>query len=336
MTSLSPSPARSPATSEGRSKHHDAQPVVENTDLIQEKISTSPSGSDKVHSAKHGNTEADQGSHLTDNPKKLDFMKFKQKDRELQSLVAQVFKLMSGLVKKSTSKQDPNQNDDLGCIYVFQDPYNEDYVKIGRTAWDPEERKQQLARCGLDHLIVVGYVQAPNHKTLETLIHRILENERYKYHCVCKRQHREWFKLDKDVALRTVSLWGNWMTKRPYDENRALKIYWKDKIARCRKDMKQFMQTLESETAEGRAWENFLTMEVVTSTSIAWHWIFHKRQDSDGKYLSSRFDSMLEHWKGRTLSFVALFGLFYKVATYEHYQRSAILSILFVVLTHSI
>lgn len=207
--------------------------------------------------------------------------------RERSSLVIinVVFAKLLKIAFKSNDQQKPEKLNDWGCIYILQNPRYPKYVKIGRTEYDLDERREQWLKCGcpLDLVGALGecFVRVPCHTRLELLIHTMLWNERRKFacrHCTAESKkhisidgrvstHGEWFQIDKDHALRLVKLGREWMSSRSYGDDGELTRNWKNKVTRIRNDNKVFMHNLQQEIEEGKRWEAFLTMPNVTQLS---------------------------------------------------------------------
>jgi hypothetical protein len=246
-----------------------------------------------------------------------------KKERSSQSIAHAVFAKMLKLAFKLSDQQKPEKFNDWGCIYILQDPRYREYVKIGRTEYNPEGRLQQWLKCG-HPLNLVGapeecFIRVPCHTRLEILIQTMLWNERRKFvcrHCTAERKknipadekvstHGEWFEIDKDQALRLVKLGRDWMRSLPYGEDGELTQDWKNRVTRIRKDIKVFTHTLEQEIEEGRRWEAFLTMPDATRLSRIQQWMWDKRLEPNGRLSPSRFDSLCKH-KGPLFIFCVL------------------------------
>jgi len=221
---------------------------------------------------------------------------------------------------KFYDRQKPEKFNDWGCIYILQDPDHSEYVKIGRTEYDPDTRRQQWLKCGCP-LNIVGqpeecFIRVPCHKRLETLIHLMLWNEHRKFTSNCCTEkskkkipangkvstHGEWFQIDKDQALRLVRLGRDWMRSLPYDNDGELTRAWVNRVTRIRNNITDFAQNLEQEIKEGRRWEAFLTMAdanrlpgILQWTSQIGQWALDKRPEPNGRLSPSRFDSFCKH-----------------------------------------
>lgn len=225
-------------------------------------------------------------------------------------------KVLTNMLKaapKSNNQQKPEKANDWGCIYILQNPHYPEYVKIGRTEYDPEDRAQQWLRCGCELNIFEElsecFIRVPYHTKLEGLIFHMLRNERRKFACVrCTEQseknipagskiskHGEWFQIDKDHAVRLVKTARAWMRSSPYDEHGELTADWKTRVTRIRNNIPAFAQNLDHEIKEGRRWEAFLTMPDATRLSRIQQWALDKRPEPNGRLCPSRFDAFCKH-----------------------------------------
>ncbi|KAF1967503.1 hypothetical protein BU23DRAFT_602814 [Bimuria novae-zelandiae CBS 107.79] len=114
----------------------------------------------------------------------------------------------------------------------------EQWVKIGISS-DVDKRVQELLhKCGIDDLVEVKtwHVRKDVAKKAETLCHTQLNNFRRKIiDCKCGKSvkvnnHREWFAVEKDVAIRTVEMWVNFLGQDPHERDGELKSSWRDSL----------------------------------------------------------------------------------------------------------
>ncbi len=276
---------------------------------------------------------------MADTPQKLAFTMAHRK-RLSPSIALKVLAKLLKVASKSNDQQKPEKANDWGCIYILQNPKHLEYVKIGRTEYDPEERLQQWLKCGCE-LNLVGeptesFIRVPCHTRLEGLIHLMLWNERRKFACVsCTAKgkkdipangkmsmHGEWFKIDKDQALRLVKSGRDWMRSLPYGDDGELTRDWKNRVTRIRNDIKVFTHKLEQEIEEGRRWEAFLTMPDATRLSRIQQWVWDKRLEPNGRLSPSRFDAFWKH-KQTIFVFCVLHYLGVVMLSWYCYSRAA-------------
>ena len=200
------------------------------------------------------------------------------------------------------------QANDYGCIYILSNADYPEYVKIGRTTKNPDQRKQQWSKLCKSELDLVdqdsqSLIEVPFHTRLEGLIKHDLRNEHHSFVCVpCSKRrsggrftrHSEWFKIGRNEALLRVEAWRKWARCNPYDENGLLKKEWENRINRLRRDSNA-KKMLETEDEEGRRFESFLK-EFSWLSSIE-QWFCEPRLEPDGKLCSSRYTSLRTHWK---------------------------------------
>ena len=100
-------------------------------------------------------------------------------------------------------------------------------IKIGSTAQSFSKRIGAIYnQCnpGKELEIIAGDQQQPMlaYKRLERLIHLDLRPHRWHFYCVCGKnkntKHREWFRIEPNVARRTVQVWRDFLVQDPYGE----------------------------------------------------------------------------------------------------------------------
>jgi hypothetical protein len=129
-------------------------------------------------------------------------------------------------------------------VYVLQAP---DYfiknketpcVKIGISA-DVKTRITQLQKaCGLKGLERVKDPMDRPHqlaKRIEQLCHTELSSFNRVLKCTnCKTgketEHKEWFAVPADVALKTVQRWRKFIQQDPYDKNGRIRTHWSEML----------------------------------------------------------------------------------------------------------
>ncbi|GKT45371.1 uncharacterized protein ColSpa_05552 [Colletotrichum spaethianum] len=133
-------------------------------------------------------------------------------------------------------KQEDEKKRD-GCVYFYKvKPRGREVqlVKIGQTTRDREGRmKQHQAQCR--HLEMVGHPQAvsddfPLFSFAEKLIHKELHNYRYRWKCICGRNHKEYFQVSEDIAVEVFERWRDFCKKTPWDSNGNLLPEWRQRL----------------------------------------------------------------------------------------------------------
>lgn len=154
--------------------------------------------------------------------------------RSVIETTRRVFKEMRKPLTSTTSRD--QRMKDVGYIYAFSMPGYPGYIKIGRTKNDIRLRQKQIQACAGWKLKMFNegdYCPVSNHQKVEKLIHEALQPFRRKFSCNCKArgscdedknvvEHSEWFEIDQDHAVETISRWRGWMNSNPYC-NRQLK-----------------------------------------------------------------------------------------------------------------
>ena len=109
-------------------------------------------------------------------------------------------------------------------------------LKIGYSRDIPERMKSLRDKCSLFDLTRVHDFQDRSIRSywkVEKLVDTELSNFQRTLKCnnsKCKTEHREWFAVSEEVALRTVQRWRKFIEHEPYDENGILKDHWSKMI----------------------------------------------------------------------------------------------------------
>ncbi|KAK3705654.1 hypothetical protein LTR37_013262 [Vermiconidia calcicola] len=112
-----------------------------------------------------------------------------------------------------------------GWVYAIKDP-ELDLVKIGWTLDDPASRLRKInQRCrlsGAAHVVDDPQrVSLKAFKRLEALVHADLKPHRWYWLCECGQgpyylEHREWYDVTPDMAVRTIRIWSDFLLQDPY------------------------------------------------------------------------------------------------------------------------
>ena len=186
-------------------------------------------------------------------------------------------KVFDAIRNKALKDKEAKRGED-GFIYILEDERWPDYVKIGQTCKNPEKRSYQIRRCNMPDLKLVNsqhYTWISCYKRLELIIHADLWNERHHYLCLCGKsnptpksttsetsspkvtKHGEWFKMDKEEAIKRVEQWRKWMRREPYDIHGILKSDWQKRIESLIKD-ESYDKTVEEEQTTRQWWQSFM------------------------------------------------------------------------------
>ena len=134
-----------------------------------------------------------------------------------------------------TEKSPPrkSENKSPGYVYAIRDP-ELGLVKIGATTQAISNRLGQIrsgCKANADLYIVAGDDNEPvfAYQRLEKLIHEDLQPHRWYFNCLCGskkgRRHREYFKIDDEIATRTLKVWKDFIKLRPYGEANTPGVY---------------------------------------------------------------------------------------------------------------
>ncbi|GIK07538.1 hypothetical protein Aspvir_003204 [Aspergillus viridinutans] len=122
-----------------------------------------------------------------------------------------------------------------GHAYIYADPSNEaGYFKLGKSESPLQRAKAHRGKCKhptfklLD--IVPRGLPVPWFNRLESLAHAELANMRYSFDCPCFTSHREYFTGSVQEALEILNCWSSWLQCNPYDAQRQLSPFWRDRL----------------------------------------------------------------------------------------------------------
>jgi hypothetical protein len=137
-----------------------------------------------------------------------------------------------------------------GYVYAFLDP-ELGLIKIGSTRQSISKRLgriQTACKPGAGLEIIAGNETVPivDPYRLERLIQLDLQPHRWFFNCPCKKdgghtRHREYFQVTRDVAVRTVTLWNEFMLQNPYGHYPGPGVYslqspWSERMSAHRLD----------------------------------------------------------------------------------------------------
>ncbi len=127
----------------------------------------------------------------------------------------------------------PVNTPEPGWIYVFESPQNAPgHVKIGKTKGEPLKRLAEWEMCGttLIELEDSDRNAFEHYSVVESLIKAELHNKRRTYECELHPKpvkHGEWYEIEKQIALDSVSRWRQWLKyQTPLDNRGFLTPYW--------------------------------------------------------------------------------------------------------------
>lgn len=122
-----------------------------------------------------------------------------------------------------------------GFVYILRDPARPGFLKIG-SSMDTGQRWKKIERdCGLEVEEVFVSDEVDSCQRAEHLAQGDLWHLCCPYRCAsCRREHREWHKIDEKLATDTVKRWVKFMKKRPYTQAGKLKPIWQKSLDRGR------------------------------------------------------------------------------------------------------
>lgn len=155
------------------------------------------------------------------------------------------------------------KNQATGNNYIFETVVSSDklVMKIGSTRGSEYARLDTISKaCKHVH---IAKQEDPEHAPIrlharaEILMHAELKDLTHTFSCQCKvKAHREYFDVDKEVALEVVQRWRRFCQWEPYGEDGNLKPFWEQRL-------RNFSSFDSSETeldhkARGRRWDQFV------------------------------------------------------------------------------
>ncbi|KAF1939303.1 hypothetical protein EJ02DRAFT_457065 [Clathrospora elynae] len=137
---------------------------------------------------------------------------------------------------------DLDKGEKRGWIYLMRSPDKNKagLVKIGFTVDYPKRQAGLKTKCGLATETIEIWGVIDSIRRIEKLVKTDLLHLKQPWECrKCGSIHGEWFKVDEQIAVRTVKMWIDWLEQEPYA---ALKIkpLWKDLIETTRRPAKMF------------------------------------------------------------------------------------------------
>ena len=163
-----------------------------------------------------------------------------------------------------------------GHIYILKSPQyfqrlfpnQPPLLKIGMVK-DVSKRMESLReKCGLFDLARVADCQdrpVNFYWKVEELVHAELQNFRRAFKCKkCRNvkgtetEHREWFAVDEEVALRTVQRWRRFIELEPYDDNGILKARWSKMIQPKNMEHPDKREQWDDSQSRDRRWTRWL------------------------------------------------------------------------------
>ncbi len=142
------------------------------------------------------------------------------------------------LVDQPVSRPEP------GWIYVFEAPQHAPgLVKFGKTKGEPQTRLAEWEMCGITLIELEDSDRNAfeHYSIVESLIKAELHNKRRTYECELHHKpvnHGEWYEIEKQIALDSVSRWRQWLKyKTPLDNRGLLTPYWHWRVQKLPKSI---------------------------------------------------------------------------------------------------
>lgn len=160
-------------------------------------------------------------------------------------------------IREKYKRPDASDSSHLGILYVLQVP-GQEVFKIGRTSQKTETRIVAILKtCGIT---LQSVEQTPKMKYLfrsESLAHIELSNFVCQPDCHL-HEHREYFSVPKDVALKTMKCWQKFAKQAPYDKKTGyLKDFWNDRLARMPPPAEN--EDVNDHAARQKRWQKFVS-----------------------------------------------------------------------------
>jgi len=172
--------------------------------------------------------------------------------------------------KASASKDSPKKTSD-GVVYIMHDPAQGGLFKIGKTTRDIEIRSSELeSLCGRGRVPLFGHQRrvVKHVQRAEHLTHKQLERVNFRFDCNCKIIHKEWFRIEYDLAEKSVVRWMTFMEHEPYDKHGNLRGFWEWKLTN------QHIYYGEDDEENSRmhnlAWDKFVAKTLIEECRYGW------------------------------------------------------------------
>ncbi|KAK4139974.1 T5orf172 domain-containing protein [Dichotomopilus funicola] len=152
---------------------------------------------------------------------------------------------IENLIRRSAVASKPGSS---AFVYVLTAVHEgEQIVKIGHTTKFVERRVRQIehqCRCirfdrvsiDMPHPQIERY-----YTTVEKLAHAELQHLQYTFNCCCGQRHKEYFKVDRDIACHVVKRWVRFCKAGPWrstlGEKLEVKHHWDDRLMGWRKGL---------------------------------------------------------------------------------------------------
>jgi len=129
-----------------------------------------------------------------------------------------------------------------GWIYLMRslDETQAGLVKVGFTDDYTKRTAQHKRSCGITTQTIDLWGVIDSIRRIEKLIKIDLLHLNQPWICrKCGSKHGEWFKVDEETAIRTASMWVDWMKQKPYADGR-IKPLWRTLLGTARRPARMF------------------------------------------------------------------------------------------------
>jgi hypothetical protein len=169
--------------------------------------------------------------------------------------------LKKGLVSKSDKSDKDTRTGQTGHVYILRDPEEPNFIKIGSSEHPPDRMKELVAKCGFKPFMETfesEFLDIAVAQKAEGLAQKELKSFRRRFVCRCGEKHREFFKVDFEVAKTAVKRWIAIMELGVYLADHTMDDRW---LLRINKHIQKYQPSLDHNTEEGRQkwWERLET-----------------------------------------------------------------------------
>ncbi|KAG7122197.1 hypothetical protein HYQ46_012672 [Verticillium longisporum] len=193
------------------------------------------------------------------------------------------------LLKSPTIGRESSDVGKVGHIYVcpvVNCGHHRLLFKIGIARNSVQARLNDISKvCERGKLEPLNAHQRPirQYKRAERLIHAELRNFKAEFECNCGSDHREYFDIDKHVALEVTHRWTVLCEANPWDRSHKLQSFWEHRLNR--RPQCDETETVHDHEQRAKRWRQFINPEpwdiaVYNVVSVAtsfmpwrWHWV---------------------------------------------------------------
>ncbi|KAL4777985.1 hypothetical protein BJX76DRAFT_344480 [Aspergillus varians] len=153
----------------------------------------------------------------------------------------------------NSNNNNSNNNNNKGYAYVIFPPLDQGPFKIGSTIHPNLRKDDHWRKCHLKGWEFRMRSAAPIRKPLrlERIVQTELQNINCDPKCICGQKHTEYFWGSKDVGLKSLDSWSQWLRHHePYDCDEVLKDFWVDRLDLFQARIHEYFRCGSPECAE--------------------------------------------------------------------------------------